>query len=609
MPNSSSLWWQLRKELRARVPHLFLGALFLAATNVCGLAVPRFLRDAIDGLSSTGMAVPNHDSVGAVRSEAEAAALSAASIIVLLAVGQALARTASRILVFNSGRFIEHRLRGDLWSRILASPSSAWRELNAGDTMIRLTSDLSAVRMLVGPALLNFVNTTVVAIAVLPVLFGMNARLAFFALVPIPALVVVGRLSSRLIHTASKELQGHLGRISDFLQTVLGAAAVNRLYNLGHAHKVAYESLSDRQLDKAMRLVGIRAKISPLFALIAGSSFFVVLWVGGTEVVNGRLTLGELVAFNYYLNFLSGPIVAAGWIISLWQRGAASWGRLTELWDATSPVDPSGKGTIDALSERYPSNGYLTADALVKIRELTLKLDNRTVLSNVNLEIAPNEIVALVGPTGAGKSLVADIILGLRPVPRGHVWVANEDVYNVAEAPLTHQNLRQRMAHVPQEPFLFSQTIRENIEAGGVLDPDRVTEMTFMSGLGKDLDQIPEGLEARLGQKGVNLSGGQRQRAALARALVRTADLFVFDDPLSAVDTENEFAILRALKGRLNGRAALIISHRPAAAKFADRVVVMNNGTTVGTGTHSELLASEPIYQKLFSRFEQEVTP
>ncbi len=572
-------------RMRPELPRLAAGALFLGITNALGMAIPWLLRGAIDALTTHAAA-------------ALAQVTRAALFILALAAAQAVIRTASRVVIFNAGRNIEYSLRRELFNRLTLQPPSFYQTQTVGDVMSRLTNDLGAVRMLFGPGVLNIVNTAIVYGTGVCLLWSMSPRLTTVALLPFPLIVLFGRLSTRRLYRTSRDVQDQLGTMSTTIVEDLAGIATLHTYGLESLRRERFDALNTEYFGRSLRLVRARGLLMPVFALIAGGGTLIVLWMGGREVIAGRMSVGTLVAFNAYLVYLSWPTLALGWVMALWQRGIAGWVRVREILDREAPAD---------RDDKREAPGPAIGSGALRIRNLSVERGGRQVLDQVSLDIAPGQTVAIAGRTGSGKSTLLDALLGFVAVPPGTIFIGGRDA---AQIPL--RRLRRFVGYAPQEAFLFSATVAENIAFGkhdaadhdihGVAAEKAIRAAADTAGLARDLAVLPDGLDTLVGERGITLSGGQRQRVALARALYADPQVLILDDSLSAVDAETERDILARLAPvlRARQRTTLMVSHRVAAVRNADRIIVMDGGRVAEVGTHDQLLAACGVYASIY---------
>jgi ATP-binding cassette subfamily B protein len=379
--------------------------------------------------------------------------------------------------------------------------------------------------------------------------------------------------------------------MSTSIQEDLTGVAVIKHYTLEPVRETKFRALNDEYLRRSLALVRARGTLSPLFAMLGGAGTLIVLTAGGREVILGRMTIGALVAFNAYLVLLSWPTIALGWIIGIWQRGIAAWARVRDLFETPSRI-ADGPATRADLTVTEPS---------IEVRDLTVEVDGRRLLDRVSFSLPAGATLAIVGPTGAGKTTLVEALCRMQEVASGAVRVGGHDL---TQLPLTR--LRGAIGYAPQDAFLFSATIAENIGFGvapaadGKIDLERVQRAAEAAGLGPDLAIFPEGYDTVVGERGLTLSGGQRQRVALARALCADPKILILDDSLSSVDAQTEREILTRLKPILAGRTSIVISHRVAAVKDADQILVLDGGRVAERGTHGELLRAGGLYAMLY---------
>jgi len=569
-------------RLRPELTGILFGCLCLGATNALSLTIPWLIKGAIDALRGGARAAGGLHAL-VVRN---------AALIAVFAVAQALIRTWSRILIFNAGRNVEYRLRGDVFRHLLRLDAGFYRRHPTGDVMSRLTNDLGSVRAMFGPGLLNLCNTALVYATTVWLLVHLSPRLTLFALLPYPALLAGARLFSRKMYTASRGIQEQLGVMSTSIQEDLAGIAVIKHYTLEPTREAKFRALNDEYLTRSLALVRARGTLSPLFAVLGGAGTLIVLWAGGREVILGRMTVGGLVAFNAYLVLLSWPTIALGWIIGVWQRGIAGWVRVRELLEtapriADAPVVAGAEVTIASPS--------------IEVRDLSVEIDGRRLLDGVSFSLPAGATLAIVGPTGAGKTTLVDALVRMHEVAPGAVKIGGHDLTQIPLA-----TLRGQIGYAPQDAFLFSATVAENIGFGvaarsdGTIDLERVKRAAEAAGLGPDLAILPDGYDTLVGERGLTLSGGQRQRVALARALAAEPKILILDDSLSSVDAQTEREILTRLRPILAGRTSILIAHRLAAVKDADKILVIDRGRVVESGTHAELMGGGGLYASLY---------
>jgi ATP-binding cassette, subfamily B, multidrug efflux pump len=516
-----------------------------------------------------------------------------AVLIVSAALFQGVIRIFSRTTLLHAARRIEYLIREELYARLISLDLPYFSRERTGDILSRFSNDLTNVRMLIGFGVLNIINTVIVYIAALALMVRISPLLTLCAIIPFPLMIFVVKRISASMFRRSKRAQEELARLSSKVEENVSAAAVIRAYCREEGEIAAFRGVSEDYLASNMAMARLRGLMLPVMAATGALGTLVVLFMGGGRVITGELTFGDFVAFNGYLAMLIWPTIMMGWILNLMQRGAASMSRLNHVLEARATVtDPARPAEIEKIRGEIELRNLCFSYDL----ERSPASEDGLTLKNISLTITKGMKVGIVGPVGSGKSTLAKLIPHLYPVPDGMLFIDGTDINAI---PL--RLLRDAIGFVPQESFLFSRTIADNIGYGrSGAAQEEIEAAARMAGLAPDVERLPDGYATLVGERGVTLSGGQKQRAAIARALLKNPSILILDDPLSAVDTRTEEAILASLADYYGDRTVLIVSHRLSALRGCNLIVVLDRGAIVEEGTHDQLLDLEGRYAAIW---------
>ena len=574
------------KELKRLIPYfrpyrwqVLIGLVFVVVSTAITSVIPWLLRQGID---SMGKGAPLRD-VWLV-----------AAAIVGTSLCAGVMRYQMRSLMNGVSRWIEYDLRNDLFAHIETLDAPYFARIRTGDLMARLTNDLGAVRMAAGPAIMYLVNTIASGVFALGFMLRIDARLTLLALLPMLVLPVMTVRMGSAIHKRFDAVQEHFSTLTTHAQENLTGARIVRAYRQEAAEIERFGRLNEEYLIRNMSLVRLYGTMHPLFSLLAGLGAAIVIGLGGALVIRGTISVGSFVAFGLYLGLLTWPLIALGWVINLFQRGAASMARLVEILDARSTVVSAPAANVHlaparagrSIEFRNVGFHYPTADGR----------EPRWILRGINFFVPAGATLGVVGATGSGKSALMDLIPRLYDPQEGQILIDGVAIHDLSLA-----ELRAEIGFVQQESLLFSDTVGANLGYGAT-DPESVAWAARTAQMESTIASFPGGYDTMLGERGINVSGGQKQRTSLARALARNPAIVLLDDALSAVDTHTEAEILKQLRTALTGRTSVIASHRVSSIRHANAIIVLDDGRIVESGRHEELMMAEGRYWSLLRR-------
>lgn len=574
-----------KAQLYSIIPYLkkykksiLLGFVFILLTNAIGIFEPYVLKQAIDALQ------------GEITSK-RLFLFGLAILGVVIAEGFFLYLTRQTLIVMS--RFIEYDLRNDFLQHLQKMSQRFFHKFSTGDLMARATNDLNAVRSLVGPGIMYSSNTIILFIGATTMMLLLSPALTMYALIPFPIMVLVVYKLMGKVHDIFKEAQEQFSKITTHAQENISGIRVVKAYVQEEREKRYFDQLNQGYIEINLRLVKIRGILWASMSFFSGTGVLLILWIGGSKVAAGEITLGVLVAFFALLGRMTWPMIALGWVINLTQQGIASMGRINEIRYAQPDIATAAEADLSITS--------ILGE--IEFRNVSFQYQGQPVLQDINLKIPCGKTLAIVGPVGSGKSTLINLIPRLLDATGGSVLIDGRPIRDI---PL--DVLRRHIGYTPQETFLFSETIRSNIAFGmDDASANQYEEAAQISQIHDEIAALPQTYETLLGERGINLSGGQKQRIAISRAVIRKPSILLLDDALSSVDTYTEEEILSRLRQLMKDRTSVIVSHRISTIREADEIIVLHDGKIVERGDHQHLLKIDGIYADLFRKQQLEL--
>ncbi len=557
--------------------HLLIGIVITIVARIFLLFTPRYIRRIFEIIENKA---------GLSEDQIKGELLEAILYIIGAAVIAGIFTFLMRQTIINVSRYIEYDLKNEVYSQYQKLSLNFYKKNRTGDLMNRISEDVGRVRMYAGPAIMYSINTITLFVIALIYMFNQAPTLTLYTVVPLPILSVIIYKLSKEIHKRSTVVQEYLSKLSTFTQESFSGISVIKAYGIEPKTSTDFDTLSTTSKEKQLHLVKVQALFFPMMILLIGTSNLLVIYIGGMQYINGEIeSLGTIAEFIIYVNMLTWPVATVGWVTSIIQQAEASQKRINEFLK----IEPEIKNEVDEHTE-------ISGDITFKNVSFTYDDTNIQALKNVSFEIKAGETLAILGKTGSGKSTILDLIGRLYDIDDGQILLNDIKISNH-----NLSDLRENIGYVPQDAFLFSDSIKNNIKFGKEdATEDEVIAAAKNAQVHKNIIKFNKGYDTVLGERGITLSGGQKQRVSIARAIIKSPQILLFDDCLSAVDTETEEKILKNLFKISEGKTTIIVSHRVSSAKNADKIIVLEDGEIVQKGTHETLINTDGYYQHLY---------
>ena len=567
--------------------HLIIGSIITIVARLFLLYTPRYVKKIF-------VAIEQYYDKSITEDVFRADLLEAILYIIGAALIAAVLTFFMRQTIINVSRYIEYDLKNEIYAQYQKLSLNFYKKNRTGDLMNRITEDVSRVRMYGGPALMYSINTFALIVIVIIYMINASPKLTLYTIVPLPILSVIIYKLSKEIHKRSTIVKEYLSKLSTFTQESFSGISVIKAYGIEPQTSVNFKSLAAESKEKQINLAKVQAWFFPMMILLIGTSNLLVIYFGGMQYINGEIeSIGTIAEFIIYVNMLTWPVATIGWVTSIVQQAEASQKRINEFLK----IEPEIKNNVNTHTE-------ITGDIVFKDVTFTYDDTNIQALKNISFQIKEGETLAILGKTGSGKSTILDLIGRLYDIDKGSITINNTEINN-----LNLNDLRDSIGYVPQDAFLFSDTIKTNIKFGKQdATDDDVIDAAKNAQVHKNIIKFNKGYETVLGERGITLSGGQKQRVSIARAIIKSPKILLLDDCLSAVDTETEEKILKNLNKISNGKTSIIVSHRVSSAKNADKIIVLDDGEIVQQGTHDTLIDVDGYYKHLYLKQLSETT-